>query len=198
MSDLRKANNLCRKLFTVITLILFAAYTLELVKGTKTLPMFLLLMVLDLGPMIAAHIIYSRNPDSEMIKHVVGIGYAVFYTVNCFVSPEQMVFTYAFPMLMVVTLFVDLAFSLKISVGVAVIAIIHAFYYTSKVGFDDVTTAALEIEIAATVLVVIFNYTANVFIVRLTEEKVKAVNEAGARTSAMLKQISEVSDMMAE
>ena len=100
MSDLRKANNLCRKLFTVITLVLFAAYTLELVKGSKTVPAFLFLMLLDLGPMIAAHIIYSRDPDSEAIKHVVGLGYAGFYAVNCFVSPEPMVFTYAFPMLM--------------------------------------------------------------------------------------------------
>ena len=30
MSDIRKANNLCRKLFTVITLVLFAAYIVYL------------------------------------------------------------------------------------------------------------------------------------------------------------------------
>ncbi|MBO4558553.1 MAG: hypothetical protein J5712_00590 [Lachnospiraceae bacterium] len=198
MLEIRKANNTCRKLFTIITLILFAAYTLELVKGTKTLPMFLILMVLDLGPMIAAHIIYSRNPKSELIKHVVGIGYAVFYTVNCFVSPEQMVFTYAFPMLMVVTVFIDLAFSKLVSIGIAVIAVIHAFVYTSRVGFTNESVAAMEIEIAATVLVVTFNYIANLFIVRMTEEKVKEINEAGAKTSAMLKQISDVAGDMAD
>ena len=198
MSDIRKANNLCRKLFTVITLVLFAAYTLELVKGSKTLPVFLFLMLLDLGPMIAVHIIYSRNPDSTIIKHVVGIGYAAFYAANCFVSPEQMVFTYAFPMLMVVTLFIDLKFSLTVSVGIIIIAIAHGLYYTSRVGFTNENVAALEIEIAATVLIVAFSYMANRFIVNLTEEKVKAVKEAGAKTSLMLKQISEVSDEMAD
>ena len=198
MFELRKANNLCRKLFTVITLVLFAAYLLEVFKGSKTLPQFLILMVLDLGPMIAVHIIYSRNPDSELIKHVAGLGYAAFYTVNCFVSPEQMVFTYAFPMLMVVTIFCDLQFSKLVSAGIAVIAIIHAFVFTSKQGFDNVTIASLEIEVAATILIVLFNYLCNVFIVHMTEEKVKAVNEASQKTSAMLKQISDVSGEMVD
>ena len=157
MSDVQKSNNLCRKLFTIVTLVLFAAYTLELVRGSKTLPVFIILMILDLGPMIATHIIYSINPEAYIIRHVVGIGYGIFYAVNCFVSPDQLVYTYAFPMLVVVSIYIDKNFSRIISICLIVIALAHGIVYTSRAGWTNENLASLEIEIASVLLVVIYS-----------------------------------------
>ncbi len=198
MSDIQKANNLARKLFTIVTLILLAAYTLELVKGTKTVALFAVLMVLDLGPMIASHILYKMNPESGVIKHVIGIGYGIFYAVNCFVSPDQMVFVYAFPMLVVVSIYVDKKFTTIISVSLIVIALAHAVWYTNKAGWTNENTATMEIEIAAVLLVVIFTYVCNMFIVNLNESKLKVIDEAGQRTNNMLDEIKRITGRMTE
>lgn len=198
MSDVQKSNNLCRKLFTIVTLVLFAAYTLELVRGSKTLPVFIILMILDLGPMIATHIIYSINPEAYIIRHVVGIGYGIFYAVNCFVSPDQLVYTYAFPMLVVVSIYIDKNFSRIISICLIVIALAHGIVYTSRAGWTNENLASLEIEIASVLLVVIYSYICNIFIVKLNEGRMQAIDEAGQKTNRMLDEITRISGRLAE
>ena len=198
MSDIQKTNNLARKLFTIVTLILFAAYTLELIKGSKTVPVYVFLMVLDLGPMIAAHILYKMNPEAYAIRHVIGIGYAIFYAVNCFVSPDQLVYTYAFPMLVVVSIYMDKNFTRIVSVGLILVAIAHGIWYTNREGWTNENTASLEIELASVILVVAFSYFCNMFIVSLNENKMKTIDEAGQKTNRMLDEITRITGRMTE
>lgn len=198
MSDIQKSNNLCRKLYTIVTLILFAAYTLELIKGSKTVAQYAFLMVLDLGPMIATHILYKMNPEAYVIRHVVGIGYAIFYAVNCFVSPDQLVYTYAFPMLVVVSIYMDKVFSRIISVGLILIATAHGIWYTNREGWTNENVASLEIELASVILVVAFTYFCNLFITNLNEGKMKTIDEAGQKTNRMLDEITRITGRMTE
>ena len=198
MSDIQKANKLGKKLYTIITVILFIAYLIEYIKGAKTLPVFLLIAVLDLGPMLATHLVYAKAPESQYIKHLIGIGYGIFYAANCFISSEQMVFVYAIPMLIATTIFCDFAFSKLVSVVICVVAIAHGIWYTNLQGWSSVAVSALEIEIAATVLICIYSVLSNKFVIEMNQKKMDEVNEAGNKTKALVEGIMNIAGSLTE
>ncbi len=198
MSDIAKANNLGRKLYTAITSVLFVAYVMEVVKGSQTIGLFIGLMVLCLGPMIATHILYKKNPDSENIKWVIGIGYGIYYMVNCYFSPSQLVFVYGLPMLVIVALYVEVRY-IKIICGFySAIAIVHGVVYTTRVGWNAETSADFEIQVAVMVLVMIFSVISYSFVARMNDEKVSEVSAAGEKTTKMLDEITVVSGNLAD
>ncbi len=199
MSDTQRANNLGRKMYLIVTTVLFIAYLAELLKGSKTPGQFALLAAADLLPVVAAFIVYKMNPEAYVIRHIIGMGYGLFYALNCFMSTEQMVFVYAIPMVVLVSIYCDKKFSITVSILVSMLAIVHGVWYAATLGeWSEKSVAALEIEIAAVVLVSAFAFVANNFIIEMNARKVEEVNEAGARTNAVLDEVMKVSGSLAE
>ena len=180
-------------LYTVVTVVLFLAYFVQYIKGDKMLTIFVALALTDLVPMIASWAVYKVNPDSELIRHIMAVGYGIFFTVSCFTSYEQQVYVYAIPMIFVVTLFSDLRLSVTVSSICGGISLIHAVWFARRDGFTNVAVAAMEIEIALMVLVGVFSVIVNRFLVKMNGMKVGAINEAGEKTSEMLENIMEIS-----
>ena len=107
-NDLSRNNKQVMNLFTVVTVVLFLAYLVQYLKGEKTAGVFVALTLTDLVPMAIGWVLYKMDNGTLLIKHVVAIGYAIFYTVSCFTSYEQQVYVYAVPMVMVVVLYSDI------------------------------------------------------------------------------------------
>ena len=185
-----RVNKTATILYTVISTTLLLAYVLELVKGSKTLGMFLIIAALDIIPVVACWVLYTRIPDSDYVKDIMGICYGIFYAVCCFTSPEQSVFVYAIPMVFVVTLFNNFGFSIRIASGVALISLLHAFLITLK----NFGMEATEIEVAAMVFVCAYSVICNKFTCSVNDEKVHAIDEAGAKTANLLENVMKVSE----
>lgn len=187
-----RVNKVAVILYTVISVVLLLAYLLELLKGSKTLGLFLIIAALDLIPVIACWIFYSRANDFEYIKDIMGIGYGIFYAVSCFTSPEQSVFVYAIPMIFVVTLFNNFGFSIRIAGGVAVIALLHAFLITLK----NYGMAATEIEVAAMLFVSAYSIICNRITCSVNDERIRTIDEAGEKTTNLLDSVMKVSEAL--
>ena len=59
---------------TIIVTVLFLAYTLELIKGSRTIGYYTVFSLLAVVPVIAEYVIYQKQPESSFIRHVIGIG----------------------------------------------------------------------------------------------------------------------------
>ena len=186
-------NGIACKLFTVVTVVLLLAYLVQFLQGSKALLVFILLAVTDIGPMIACWVMYKANPEAVLIRHVMGIGYGIFYAISCFTSYEQQVYVYAIPMMFVLMLFSDFKFSINISIGVATIAVIHAIFFAVKSGMQKEAVASMEIELALMILVSIFSIVVSNILVKLNKRKVDTINEAGKKTEGMLSSVMEIS-----
>ncbi len=186
-------NGIACKLYTVVTVVLLLAYLVQFLQGSKALLVFILLAVTDIGPMIGCWVIYKGDPEAVLIRHVMGIGYGVFYAISCFTSYEQQVYVYAIPMMFVLMLFSDFKFSLNISIGVATIAVIHAVFFAVKSGMQKEAVASMEIELALMILVSIFSIVVSNILVKLNKRKVDTINEAGKKTEGMLSSVMEIS-----
>ena len=186
-------------LFTILTSIIALAYLVQFIKGEAGLGLFLPVEILDLVPMILCWVIYKSNPESNLIRHVIGVGYGLFYLVLCLISTNTvLVFVYALPTILLTGMFNDLKLSISSSVGVSVIAIIHAIKYASFRNWEGGAVADLEIEILIMIVCSTFSFVVNRVIAQANEMKVKEINEAGEKSSQMLDSIMLISNEMAD
>lgn len=91
--------------WTAIVVILFAAYTGEVLKGERTIPYLIVFMLFTGIPALLAVLLYKRNPASDSLKYYIIIGYFVMYTFVMITGSTLLVFTYIFPMLSLAILY---------------------------------------------------------------------------------------------
>ena len=59
-------------------------------------------VLLGMGPVIAEFLFWKKNKETSMIKHLVGYGFAVFYTFTIFTWENNLVFAFVVPMILIV------------------------------------------------------------------------------------------------
>ncbi|MBR3643627.1 MAG: hypothetical protein IKN57_08975, partial [Parasporobacterium sp.] len=189
-SNAAYVNKTAMTLFTALTAIISIAYIIQLVKGEADMTKFLSVEIFDLGPMILGWILYKTDPETKLIKHVIGIGYGIFYAIVCFVTTNTiLVFVYAIPVLLLTALFDDMRLSLISSIGVSLIAAIHAVRFASLQNWEGGAVADLEIEVLIMIMVSIFSIVVNRVINKINEARMKVINETGEKNAKMLDSI---------
>lgn len=73
----RKINKCLMQGWTVISTVLFAAYVLEVVKGNRTIPYFIVFSLMNLGPLLLSWLVYRKNPESGTIRYLCTIFYGI-------------------------------------------------------------------------------------------------------------------------
>lgn len=68
-------------------------------------------------PVIAEFLFWSRDRETSMIRHLTGIGFAVFYTICLFTEVNHLVFIFVIPMVFVVSIYNDIRYQLLINTG---------------------------------------------------------------------------------
>lgn len=107
----------CHELPLLVCGIISIAYFVEFLKGDGTLLYVLATIILAMGPVVGEIICYKKQHDTKMIKHFVGIGYAILYTFVMFTTNNHFTFVYVIPMLIAITVYNDFKYSLPIEVG---------------------------------------------------------------------------------
>jgi len=186
-------------LFTVLTSIIALAYLVQLVKGELEPYKVAIVEVFDLLPMILGWVLYKRDPDTTYIRHVIGIGYGIFYAIICFITTNTvLVFVYAIPTVLLTSMFDDIRLSLTTGIVVSLIAIIHAIRFASYKNWEGGAVADLEIEVLIMIIISVFSYTVNKVITKINSGRIITINAASEKTSKMLDSIMEVSHQLAD
>ena len=107
MSETALANKTVAQLLTVICSIISVAYIAEVAKGSRTVLYVAITVVLAMLPVVISWIMYSQNHDSSTMKYVAVIGYNIMYCYVLFTAANDLVFTYAIPMMVAYTLYGD-------------------------------------------------------------------------------------------
>lgn len=107
----------------------------------------LITLVLGLGPVLLEHICWKKNHDTHAIKHLVSIGFAVFYTFILFTATNHLVFVFVVPMVLMISIYNDMRASLMITVGIIVENILVVFIgaTTGKLGYLGRDYAVIQV-----------------------------------------------------
>ena len=160
MNQNREINRKLLNGWSAIIAILFIAYFLEVLKGTMSVPYFLIFLFLTIAPYLISWAYYKQNQDSSQLKNYVVFGYLIMYLFVLFTGKTMMVFTYIFPMLSLLILYHDKQLILRMgSISLLLnLIVIAAEVIQGRITFANCRDA--EIQIGLLCLVFFFSYLA--------------------------------------
>ena len=141
---------------TIIDSIIAVAYLIEVFKGARTIGYYLPFAVLCILPVIIERVLFSNNPEDNKIKHCIAISYSLLYLYAIFTTTSVTTFTLAFPMFMIVVLYMDTRYCLIIASGGALGNIIAVAYHALTTGYATEELPDVEIRVLVMIFVGIF------------------------------------------
>ncbi|MBO5146154.1 MAG: chemotaxis protein [Lachnospiraceae bacterium] len=198
MSETGRNNRVSMIMHAVVAGVMLIFYLLQLSSGLRSGGLVLIDILLGLGPVAAELYFWRRNHDAAMIKHLVAIGFAVFYTYSLFTTINSLVFVLVIPMIMVVSVYNDTKYSVEINIGTVVLSIIAPIYWskTGMQGYDTQDNMILQIVIM--LLTAVASYLTSKILRQNNKQKIDAALEAQNHAETVLKDLVLMSEKMHE
>lgn len=148
-----RAASIC---YSVISLCLAVAYILEFVKNARGLVYTVLMLALSLVPAALCWICYKKNSETGAIMYVMGIGFSILYAFAVLTTNSTFTYTYIFPMMIAVTLFSSVKYSVIMCIVSIVINGTDVIYRLITDNMGGVKLPDVEIRIAGVFVVGVF------------------------------------------
>lgn len=177
-TEMSRCNFYAMTCHLIVVLALVVAYALEtFVKHERETWYFLVVAALGVIPVILEQIFYRKNADTTMIKHLIGYGFAPFYGFLLFTATNPLTFTYVLLMILVISVYNDIKYALKINIGVVVLNIAQVIIgaNTNSLGYTNL--AGAEIQIILVVVMGGFSVVLSNVLNKNSEDKLKVIGE---------------------
>ena len=154
-------------------------------------------IILAILPVVLSWFCYMKDRESSLIRHIIGYGFGLLYTVILFSSTMDIVFMYVIPMLIVVTLYGDAGFTARVSIGVAVENLILMILMFARGQVTDPNQSSnlpmrvMLLGITAAFLIVLARYTSKFEDIRMSRLKLEQ-----SHTKTLLDEVLTVSGRM--
>lgn len=197
-SEAKLANKVACTTLTILIGVILVAYILELVKGNRDLPYTIATIVLGIIPVASSWLLYIKNHDSYILRHSMAVLYGVMYSFLLFTANNDLVFTYAIPMMIVVLLFNELRYTINVASIIAVLNIIDVIIRVtgSDASTQDIVTG--EIQGLLMVIIVAFLITASITSTKFNAVKLSRLNEEKEKASGLLDTVLNISSDMTD
>lgn len=147
------ANFRAMLMWAFIGFVLTVAYVIEVFKGGRTVPYVIVFLCLCWGPFLGGLILLKiRGMHSKAYKHVIGIGYGVFYAFVLLTADTVLAVMYIIPVMSMLLLYKDRAYTFRC--GILNILLLVAALASDYIA-GELTAAAIvdyEIQFAAIIL----------------------------------------------
>ena len=202
--DTKDGNNLNEKSYVnkkllqcylIISMVLLAAYIMELVKGNRTAGYVFVFSIILIVPVIMAAFAYKKNAESKIVRSITAIGYGILYAFVLWTSVSILSFTYAIPMIIAISMFADKKYTLKVGIASALINIVYIIIQYVNVGITSSDMVDYEIQIAFMTLVVAFSYITTDVLGHISAYKLETIEAEKAKANDNLcKEIDNIND----
>ena len=196
--ELARENTVAMNCHFLVCGIISIAYFVEFLKGDRTLLYVLATIILAMGPVVGEIICYKNQHDTKMIKHFVGIGYAILYTFVMFTTNNHFTFVYVIPMLIAITVYNDFKYSLPIEVGVVIVNVIQLALFFKRGIYTKADMASVEIQFFVIVLICGIQLYASIVTEKLNQKKLAELKAEHEKTEELLTRIMDTSDKMTQ
>lgn len=193
VTELERNNRTAKAGHLINIVVVIALIFLETWTGKRSMVSFMIVVVIGVLPVIAEQFFWLRDHETLAIKHLVAIGYALFYTIVLFTTSNQLVFTFVFPMILVVSIYNDARYTMLINVGVIIENLLHVMIgaSTGGLGYRSIDDALLQIGVV--ILMAVYSYYTALTSYQNAKQKIDTVSEAQSETEKVLHSISELS-----
>ncbi len=191
-----QANKVMMICHIILNSVLFVAYVVEYLKGSKTLGFTLVFSALTVLPSIADVLFYRNRNDTVILKHFIPLSFAALNTLAMFTSDSKLTFTYAIVIILCMMLYLDPAYGLRTGILTVVVNIIDTVYkfMTGVNTADDM--ADVEIRVALLIVITIFTYIITKQIRDTNYEQQETILKDKEKTDRLLKEVIDLSGNM--
>lgn len=196
LSDIARNNKTAMKAHLVDVIVMTTFCVLQTFSGLQTWLYVLIVAILGFVPIAAEYYFFQRDNETVLIKHLVAIGFAVFYTFTLFTATNQLVFVFVIPMILVISIYNDTKYTLIINSGVILesLLIVIIGSSTGKFGFLGLDYGIIQVVIM--ILIGIYSFSTAKTLNLNTEQKVANITEAQNQTELVLNDLSQLSEKM--
>ena len=184
--EMERLNDVVLYEYGVLVIILFAAYLLEFIKGSRTLPYTIIFTIIDLVPYFAYVIIYKKNKESLALKYILSIGFSILYAFVLITAAVPTTFVYIFMVYLMIIPYGDTKLCLitgGISLAANIISVAIGFNNGELTNAD---LAMVEIQIISVLLGAIFGWLSTRVIGRVNLQKLEDMNEEKIKVEHLL------------
>lgn len=196
LTELERNNRIAMLAHGIGAAAVLAYCAFQTYSGSQTGMHFVIAAVLGLTPVIAEVICWNKDKATHAIKHLVAIGYAVFHTFILFTASNALVFTFVIPMILVISIYSDMKYSIMINAGSILepIIVVAAGEKYGKFGYLGLEAGIIEI--MTMVLVGTYSILTAWTLDKNARQKVDNVADAQRETEKVLNHIYELSEQM--
>lgn len=196
ISEVQRNNRTALYGHTIEALIVVAFYLARFLRGERGLAYSVMIVVLALAPVALGWFSFLKDKETSMIKHTVGIGFAITYSVMVLTTEEANIYVLVIPMILLVTVFNDVKFSIQINAGTIILSMIMTVggALTGKFGYQGRDEAVVQV--VAMVLVAVYSIYAAKTSDANSRQKLDDIKEAQSRTKSLLTELTGMSEQM--
>ena len=125
-NEIARVNRFALTILTIIDFFLVAGYMREGIAGNISRVFAGVFVAWVIISMTASFLVYFRNKESTILKHVMMAGYGVVYAMALLGAGNDHVFVMVFPVAIVFILYYDLAYMVRSSIVVLLLNVIYA------------------------------------------------------------------------
>ena len=171
---------------TIINVVLCLAYLLEVVKQERTMGFYSVILLAGLGTTAAGWLLYVRRKDCLALRYVESIGFLVLYAYIMLTSVTSMPFCYVLVMLTLMTVYVDIKFTIGVGVAALGINIVDIVIVATTIGFVGTGMADAEICIAGVLFTCLFQIMSVTKMAQINQANLDKSNEQKDASEKML------------
>ena len=198
MSEPKIANKTVILALTVLCSIISVAYIAEVAKGSRTFLYVLVTVILAMVPVAITWILYKKDNASLAVRYVVVVGYGIMYCYVLLTAANDLVFTYAIPIMVAITLYAQKSLTMSFSIGVVVVNVVSIIIPFIQGGVTKERIVNFEIQGLLMSLIAVYFVWVNGKSVLFERIKLARLEIEQSKTSELLAEILEVSDRMGE
>ena len=119
----KSANKKAMGMWLVMSIVLSAAYVIEVIKGQKSVGFYILMEIICWVPFVIGLVVLKvKGWHTRLYHNIVGFGYGFFYLYIMLTSPRTLAFTYILPLVSMLIIYKNRNFIIRC--GVASVAIV--------------------------------------------------------------------------
>ncbi len=183
-------------ILSVIDFFLIIGYVREGIVGNISRLFTAVFVLCVLLSLVLTYVVYFKNRESTVLKHVAMTGYAVVYALALAGARNDYVFVMAFPVAVIFILYFDFPFILKSAAGVMLFNIIYAvYYYVIKKQMPSgapVKTASVILQLASMAVFLLGIICTTKISNKINAEKLSTISQEKERTHRLLENVLKV------
>ncbi len=181
--------------------LIFAAYLLEVIKGSRTILYFGILAAVIIITVVAETVTIKKDPESKALRWIGCIGFQIMYAYVLLTAANPLIFAYAFLVMVLTIVYSDLKFTNVFNICVVILNVVSVV----KNALDGMSEQELpmdEIQILSMIVMSIFIYNVSKVLYVNEEEKLADIEKqeqaAEETNSVIMETVDRMNDSIAE